>query len=252
MARRHIFIGDVHGMLDMLDALLEKLALKAGDKVIFLGDLVDKGPDPAGVVRRVRLLVRDAPFRTILIEGNHEEVYLRYRRNLRQRPAVARQQAEDHRALVDLHATLSHEDATFLANALPFYRVPEHGILALHGGVTSDMLSLPQTVEEARALRGKQRNAFRKILYTRFIDKEGGTFITRGKEKDGDPFWAERYDGRFGHIIFGHNPFLDGPALFPHATGLDTGAVHGGALTALSIAENGSREFVSVPHKSLS
>ncbi|SNY94138.1 Calcineurin-like phosphoesterase [Cohaesibacter sp. ES.047] len=248
MTSRHIFIGDVHGMLDMLNHLLEEVAPRPEDTVIFVGDLVDKGPDPAGVVRRVRQLVRAAPFRTILVEGNHEEVYLRYRRNLTQRPSVAREQAQSHRALVQLHAALSDEDARFLEPALPFYRIPEHDILVLHAGVTSDMQTLPQTVEEAKALKGKARNSFRKILYTRFIDQKTGEFITRGKEKDGDPFWAERYDGRFGHIVFGHNPFRDGPALFPHATGIDTGAVHGGSLTALIVGSDGSRDFVSIPN----
>src|SRR5690606_27703652 len=45
MAGRHHFIGDVHGMKDALDALMHALAPEAGDVVVFLGDLVDRGPD---------------------------------------------------------------------------------------------------------------------------------------------------------------------------------------------------------------
>ena len=40
---------------------------------------------------------------------------------------------------------------------------------------------------------------------------------------------------------------MKGPGIYPHATGIDTGAVHGGALTAMIVTPDGSREFISVP-----
>ena len=46
MSARTCIIGDVHGMTQMLRALVAKLDLQAGDTLISLGDLVDKGPDP--------------------------------------------------------------------------------------------------------------------------------------------------------------------------------------------------------------
>ena len=53
-------IGDIHGHLDALDALLELLRSEAGfndsDTLIFLGDYVDRGPDSIGVLNRVRAL----------------------------------------------------------------------------------------------------------------------------------------------------------------------------------------------------
>ena len=49
---RHIFIGDVHGMDKALEELLEQVAPTTEDQIIFVGDLVDKGPNSAGVVRR--------------------------------------------------------------------------------------------------------------------------------------------------------------------------------------------------------
>ena len=70
--------------------------------------------------------------------------------------------------------------------------------------------------------------------------------MTLGNEKPEDPFWAEVYDGRFGHVIFGHQPFMNGVQYFDHATGIDTGAVFGGTLTALVIDEDCSRSVVSV------
>jgi hypothetical protein len=48
------------------------------------------------------------------------------------------------------------------------------------------------------------------------------------------------YDGRFGTVYFGHHVFLaPAPVVFPHAVGLDLGAVHGGYLAAVILAEDG-------------
>lgn len=229
-----------------LAALMDKLAPGAGDVVIFLGDLVDRGPDSIGVVRAVRTLAESAPFAVVLIEGNHEEQHRRYRRNLVLRPEIAAEQAARNPELEALTAQLSAKDATFLESAVPFHRIDEHGMLAVHGGIPGDMTSFPTSVAEARAFTGREGRAFGKVLRTRFIDQDSGAFIMRGHEREGDPFWAERYDGRFGHVIFGHTPFMEGPVEFAFATGIDTGAAHGGTLTALTIGNTGERRFVSV------
>ncbi len=247
MANRHIFIGDIHGMSEALAALIEKLAPDAGDRVVFLGDLVDKGPDAAGVVRMVRQMKDEAAFETVLIEGNHEDLHARYRVNLAVRPTVAAEQEAGNGELASLNAQLAPEDVAFLESAVPFFRLDAHDILAVHGGIPGDMLAFPTSLDEALELKGKGRRSFRKILRTRFVSADTGAFLVQGHETAGDPFWADSYDGRFGHVIFGHNPFMQGPAMFPFATGIDTGAVHGGALTALVVDGNGRRTFVSVP-----
>lgn len=75
-------IGDVHGRLDLLDALLDQIArddaahASAGTQIIMLGDLIDRGPDSAGVVERLCRLVEDGA-NIRFIKGNHEEVFLR-------------------------------------------------------------------------------------------------------------------------------------------------------------------------------
>ena len=68
-------IGDVHGHLDALDRLLELLRMEAGftdsDNLVFLGDYVDRGPDSAGVLARVRGLTTTR-IRTVALLGNHD------------------------------------------------------------------------------------------------------------------------------------------------------------------------------------
>ncbi|HJR82834.1 MAG TPA: metallophosphoesterase [Sphingomicrobium sp.] len=75
-------LGDVHGRLDLLDEMLGRIEAddqsRAGSKtsVIFLGDLIDRGPDSAGVLHRL-MHYRPAFATPYFIAGNHEEVLLR-------------------------------------------------------------------------------------------------------------------------------------------------------------------------------
>lgn len=228
-------------------ALVAKLGLGAGDRLVFVGDLVDKGPDPAGVVRFVRQLSESAPYDVILVEGNHEDRHRRYHENTAQRPKVAREMAAGAPELSALDAELSEDDRAFLATAIPFLHLPEWGVLVVHGGIPGTQQTFPETAEEANQWHGKRAKAFRKVLRTRYVSAETGEFLALGDNQPGDPFWAEVYDGRFGHVVFGHQPWLDGPACFAHATGLDTAAVHGGQLTALVLPGGGAPFFESVP-----
>jgi serine/threonine protein phosphatase 1 len=79
---RAYVIGDVHGRLDLLEQLLAKIhAELERDKtrktlLVFVGDLIDRGPSSAQVVERLRTYRRDG-VRTMFLLGNHEEVLLR-------------------------------------------------------------------------------------------------------------------------------------------------------------------------------
>jgi serine/threonine protein phosphatase 1 len=74
-------VGDIHGRLDLLDRLLrmidddDKSRGLAQTELIFLGDLVDRGPDSVGVIERLMALRETQPVRFLM--GNHEEVFLR-------------------------------------------------------------------------------------------------------------------------------------------------------------------------------
>jgi serine/threonine protein phosphatase 1 len=76
-------IGDIHGRLDLLDDLLARIRADDRDRgggvrtqYIFLGDLIDRGPDSCGVVERLMNLAA-AGMNARFLMGNHEEVFLR-------------------------------------------------------------------------------------------------------------------------------------------------------------------------------
>lgn len=241
---RQIFIGDVHGMLDELNVLLTKLNLREYDTIIFVGDLLDKGPDSVGVVRRVRSL--STTHTVVLVMGNHEDTHSRYRKHLKGDVKIAERMAARKPELKIITPQLSPQDIKFLDSAVYFYRSPICDILVVHGGIPASKRTIPNTIKELAAMNSKKRKSFKQILRTRHVHAKTGHFVGLGEEKPGDPFWAEVYDGRFGHVIFGHQPFMDGVRYFKYATGIDTGSVFGGTLTALIVDHDCSRTVVSV------
>jgi serine/threonine protein phosphatase 1 len=79
---RAFAVGDVHGRLDLLDQLLAKIEAEiaarpaANNVVVFLGDLIDRGPDSSGVIERLRNW-QPANVTPVFLCGNHEEIMLR-------------------------------------------------------------------------------------------------------------------------------------------------------------------------------
>lgn len=79
--RRVYAIGDIHGRNDLLQQLLDKIVMDNAERgngdceIIFLGDLVDRGPDSAGVIDTA-MRARDTLGNVRFLMGNHEEVYL--------------------------------------------------------------------------------------------------------------------------------------------------------------------------------
>lgn len=68
-AKLPVAIGDIHGRLDLLDHLLERFPNR---QLVFLGDLIDRGPESRGVVHRVRKLVEEGE--AICCMGNHDQM----------------------------------------------------------------------------------------------------------------------------------------------------------------------------------
>jgi hypothetical protein len=199
---RTIIVGDVHGCVDELGRLLDAIAPGAADRVLFVGDLIARGPDSLGVLE----LYRQVNGRSVL--GNHESALLAAHR--------ARRLGTKRPRLSSLHYALLHRlgDADWaLLEQLPLsLSIPEHGLSVVHAGV------LPgQGLDTLDAWT---------LTHIRSIDPRGKP----SPRHDLEP-WAVRYTGE-PHIVFGHNSRL-GLQLEASATGLDTACVYGGRLTAL-------------------
>ena len=72
-------IGDIHGCADEVRRLIDELPLAQGDRVVFLGDYIDRGPDSRSVVSFLLSLERDlAGIEFVFLKGNHEDMLLSY------------------------------------------------------------------------------------------------------------------------------------------------------------------------------
>lgn len=238
---RTIVIGDVHGMLDELRALVDKLDLRDGDRLFFLGDLVDKGPDSLGVVRFVRDLG------ATVVCGNHEESAIRlFDKAQKAGSWDGLRKVEKEPWLRDLDS----ETVDWL-RTLPLFVRPMDGVILVHGGFFPALFdkfdALPSaSPEDWHRGGGKTMDRLRRVLRIRHVFKPGsvstkgkdisGQMVQLGDEGESTEHWANWWDGREGFAIFGHDPQRNGRALLHlHALALDTGAVFGGRLTAAVI-----------------
>lgn len=71
-----VAVGDIHGRYDLLEELLAKVDPKGDQKLVFLGDYIDRGPDTAKTLARLRDLQETEPGRVICLMGNHEKMLL--------------------------------------------------------------------------------------------------------------------------------------------------------------------------------
>jgi diadenosine tetraphosphatase ApaH/serine/threonine PP2A family protein phosphatase len=210
---RHILIGDVHGCLDELERLLKLADAGREDVIISVGDLVAKGPDSQGVVA----LARERRIQTV--RGNHDEAVLRHRRAVlaNQEPPHLK---KGHRAVAE---SLREQDWQYLESTPLHLRLPSFGVCVVHAGMVPGVPLEAQRPEDLMTMRS--------------IKPDGSA---SPKLEDG-PRWATLWQGP-ERVIFGHDA-LSGLQIERFATGLDTGCVYGGTLTALLLPE---RRIVSV------
>jgi hypothetical protein len=199
---RWVIVGDVHGCSLELDDLLDRVGISTGDGLVFVGDLVAKGPRSREVMKRARELGAKVAL------GNHEERVLEARRARRAGQPLPKLD-KTHAALLD---ELDDEEWAML-EALPLWLDLEHGLRVVHAGIVP---GLPMAEQDPYHL-----------THLRSISDSG-----EPSSKWGPP-WGARYQGP-PHVVFGHNARKD-PQLHPDATGLDTGCVYGGRLTALVV-----------------
>lgn len=200
MSDRSIIIGDVHGCADELEILLRHLAIDATDEIIFVGDLVNKGP----ASHRVVTMARELKARAVL--GNHERRLLHFHRTGEQTYLKAGD--------AETIASLSISDWLFLESLPLTISLPEYNAIVVHGGFLPDQ-PIRQQSEEV-------------VTRIQVIDSEGHP-AKRSEAPTGKP-WADFWTGP-EFVLYGHTPRR---TVFrrPFSIGLDTGCVYGGRLTA--------------------
>ncbi|GHG96023.1 polynucleotide kinase-phosphatase [Streptomyces rubradiris] len=218
-------IGDIHGCSSELEALLAKLGYAdgvhpEGRTAVFVGDLVDRGPDSPGVLRRVMSMVNSG--NALCVPGNHEN---KYGRHLKGR------KVQHTHGLAETIAQMEGESEEFKAEVRRF----------LDGLVSHYVLDGGRLVVCHAGLPEKYhgRTSGRVRSHALYGDTTGET------DEFGLPVrypWAEDYRGRAA-VVYGHTPVPEATWL-NNTICLDTGAVFGGKLTALRWPE---RELVDVP-----
>lgn len=224
-------VGDIHGRLDLLDALLALIDEDSARRneaevtIIFLGDLVDRGPNSRGVVDRLIDFAR-GPVATRFLMGNHEEVFLRAlkgdRRALRLLLRIGGREtilsygvgADELRALdfdellMLLQEKIPAEHVAFLAGFEEAIEVGDY--LFVHAGIRPGVPPEEQSGSDLRWIREdflRHRESFGKL------------------------------------VVHGHS-ITDEVDLKPNRIGIDTGAFATGRLTAVGL-ERDERWFLS-------
>lgn len=197
-------MGDVHGCLDMLRRLIDKIDWRPDeDSLIFLGDYIDRGADSKGVVDYVLELTK-VSVRVQCIMGNHENILLDFLNTGEPRllimnggiPTLESYQAANKN--VD-DPMIPHDHAAFF-KSLPTY-IELEDYYVVHAGFRPDVAIEDQSLED--------------LIWIR------------------EPFIFSDYD--FGKtVIFGHTPIAE-PLMMDNKIGLDTGAVYGNRLTCLEL-----------------
>lgn len=235
MFERTIVVGDLHGCYEEAIALLEKCKVKASDRVIFAGDLIDRGPHNDKcidlAIRRER--IQGAPS---CIMGNHEETHLRHQAAFVKNGSVG-QIPPSH---VATRAQLRQEHYDWMALLPSFIKLPEHNAVVVHAGVfpgreiehqSHRHLHHVQMIKPQEANQTGDMQANEKSIWPSRVPAGDDSW----------KFWTQFWDGP-ERIIFGHT-VLDKPLVSEKAVGIDGGCCFGRELWAVVLPD---WEIVSV------
>jgi len=200
-----IFIfGDIHGCLGTLKRLMDKIDWRPDkDRLIFLGDYVDRGKDSRGVIDFLLAISKISQSVDYLM-GNHEGIFLDFLnhgniRRLLVNGGEATLISYDIQGKEDGEPLIPHEHSSFLQALRPWIELEDYYVV--HAGFRPGVEIERQTLEDLTWIR--------------------------------DRFVYSDYD--FGKkVIFGHTPFSE-PLVMDNKIGLDTGAVYGNRLTCLEL-----------------
>ena len=211
--KRTIVIGDLHGCHEEAKELLGRLGASESDRVIFAGDLVDRGPYPRECV--------ELAMKHEAILGNHEEKHLQQRR--RGDEALSPDHLKTRRALGPVHLD-------YFATLPKVIRLPEENAAVVHAGA---MPGVPLDAQDPYHL-----------LHAQCIRPPDRKSYWPSKAPPDFTFWTNHWRGP-ERLIFGHS-VLDRVLVTEWAVGIDTGCVFGGPLTAVVLP---GWEIVQVPSR---
>ncbi len=210
-------IGDIHGMRVELEKLIRTLSLASEDHLVFIGDYVDRGPDPCGVVD-FALELKES-YRCTFLMGNHEAMFLSY---------------------LGWESPWHFGSEAFLKNggdttllSYGFYSSEDFHLPEPHEQFYHDLQ--PYYVEGSYAFvhAGLSRNALRLA----------DIHYALSREKPADLLW-QRSTADVPHslgvtVVYGHTPMPDLQVRWnlPYTIGIDTGCVYGGRLTAIRLPD---------------
>lgn len=231
-------IGDVHGCYDELVELLKKLGYSltqihgepegccdllgppgTARKLVFVGDLVDRGPKTPPVLRLVMKLVREG--KALCVPGNHDVKLLRALRG--KNVQITHGLAESLAQLGAESEEFRKQAAAFIDDLVSHYVLDGGRLVVAHAGMKESM-------------QGRGSGAVREFAL--FGETTGET------DEFGLPVrynWAAEYRGKAA-VVYGHSPVPE-PEWLNNTVCIDTGCVFGGSLTALRWPE---REFIRV------
>eukprot|EP01041_Mallomonas_annulata_P001506 gene1506-2901_t len=227
--------GDVHGCIDEVCDLLREVKYKPGDLVVFVGDLVAKGPSSVEVVR----LAMDLG--ALSVRGNHDHEVVRQGviyRNKANRfrggpgpgspivPGSGPGSTDANTVTEHLRIALQLSLKEFKwMSELPYYiRSIDLGTLFVHAGFQKEIRLVEQDPWVMMTMRSLLPD---------------GRISPRCFHKHP---WAEKWSGPLT-VVFGHDA-ARGLQSYSNAVGLDTGCVYGGRLTALILPD---KDVISVP-----
>ncbi|CAN5495082.1 hypothetical protein BH11CYA1_BH11CYA1_13110 [soil metagenome] len=225
-------IGDVHGCLDELLELMEKLgyghdgSCNSGErKLIFVGDLVDRGPSSDGVLELLMSLHEQG--RAIVLLGNHDEKLKRYLQGKEMR--VGHMLAVTLTQLEPRGKAFTAKVSQFL-NELP-YRFADEGLLVVHGAVYPGSSTIGSVSFGEQSKRDREWALYGEV---------GGT-----DEISGYPIrlqeWARSYSGSHTTVVRGHSVVEEVETIVSQSGtrvyNVDTGCSFGGYLSALRYPE---------------
>ena len=225
MDKRTIIVGDVHGCLDEFRALVERVGYRQGvDRLIVAGDLVDRGPASAGVVRYAMEIGAEA------VQGNHDAKLLRRRKHMLKagiNPNYRNPMYPD----PDQENTINQLTDIEIAwlEGLPYcIELPEFNAVVVHAGFVPGVPLDKQTKEI--------------MTMVRFVNSETHHMMSLEmpgfRQPAGSIFWADIWDGKqdviFGHTVVGRDWIRAWDGINnTRCYGIDTGCVFGGYLSAM-------------------